>query len=202
MSYSQFKTISSVKTAFNLTVIEGDRFLPAIAAIEPSPILSGYLQESLPIVATSGSEKARSEGIIYPMLLEVRRLLERHVSLFSGEEFNVDESVGLTDICDFLITRSPEVLEIEAPAVIVVEAKKTDLKTGFGQCIAEMVAAQRFNQAQKTPIPIIYGSVSNGIQWQFLALADSTLTIDLNVYALPPIDQILGYLVWMAKIPD
>ncbi|MEO1350617.1 MAG: hypothetical protein AAFW84_17730 [Cyanobacteria bacterium J06635_15] len=202
MSYSQFKTISSVKTAFNLTVIEGDRFLPPIAAIEPSPILSGYLQESLPIVATSGSEKARSEGIIYPMLLEVRRLLERHVSLFSGEEFNVDESVGLTGICDFLITRSPEVLEIEAPAVIVVEAKKTDLKTGFGQCIAEMVAAQRFNQAQKTPIPIIYGSVSNGIQWQFLALADSTLTIDLNVYALPPIDQILGYLTWMAKAPD
>lgn len=65
-----------------------------------------------------------------------------------------------------------------------------------------MLAAQRFNQAPKTPIPIIYGSVSNGIQWQFLALADSTLTIDLNVYALPPIDQILGYLVWMAKIPD
>lgn len=65
MAYSQFKTISSAKTAFNLTVIEGDRFLPPIAAIEPSPILSGYLQESLPIVATSSSEKARSEGIIY-----------------------------------------------------------------------------------------------------------------------------------------
>lgn len=169
MPYSQFKTISSVKTAFNLTVVEGDRFLPEIEAIAPSAILSGYLQESLPIVATSGSEKARSEGIIYPMLLEVRRQLNRHVSLFSGEEFNVDESVGLNGICDFLLTRSTEVLEIEAPAVVVVEAKKTDLKTGFGQCIAEMVAAQRFNQAQESPIPTIYGSVSNGIQWQFLS---------------------------------
>lgn len=199
MPYSQFKTISHVKTAFNLTVIEGNRFLPKIEAIEPSPILSGYLKESLPIVATSGSEKARSEGIIYPMLLEVRRQLERQVSLFSGEEFNVDESVGLNGICDFLLTRSTEVLEIETPVVVVVEAKKTDLKTGFGQCIAEMVAAQRFNKAQNNPIPTIYGSVSNGIQWQFLTLVQSTLTIDLNVYPLPPVDEILGYLVWMAQ---
>jgi len=199
MSYSQFKTISSAKTAFNLTVIEGDRFLPEIKAIEPSPILSGYLQDSLPIVATSGSEKARSEGIIYPMLLEVRRHLNRQVSLFSGEEFNVDESVGLNGICDFLLTRSTEVLEIEAPVVVVVEAKKTELKTGFGQCIVEMVAAQRFNEAQENSIRTIYGSVSNGIQWQFLSLVQSTLTIDLNVYPLPPVAQILGHLVWMAQ---
>ncbi len=199
MSYSQFKTISSAKTAFGLTVIEGDRFLPEIKPIEPSPILAGYLQDSLPIVATSGSEKARSEGIIYPMLLEVRRQLNRQVSLFSGEEFNVNESVGLNGICDFLLTRSTQVLEIEAPVVVVVEAKKTELKTGFGQCIVEMVAAQRFNEAQENSIPTIYGSVSNGIQWQFLSLVQSTLTIDLNVYPLPPIATILGYLVWMAQ---
>ena len=112
MSYSQFNTISSVKTAFNLTVVDGDRFLPEIEAIAPSSTLSDYLQESLPIVATSGSEKARSEGIIYPVLLEVRRQLDRKVSLFSGEEFNVDESVGLNGVCDFLLTRSTQVLEI------------------------------------------------------------------------------------------
>jgi len=199
MPYSQFKTIGSAKAAFNLTVVEGDRFLPEIEAIEPSPILSGYLQESLPIVATSGSEKARSEGIIYPMLLEVRQQLDRRISLFSGEEFNVDESMGLNGICDFLLTRSTEVLEIEAPAVVVVEAKKTNLKTGFGQCIAEMVAMQRFNQAQEHPISTIYGSVSNGIQWQFLTLLQSTLTIDLNVYPLPPVHRILSDLVWMAQ---
>ncbi|MEM6255510.1 MAG: hypothetical protein AAF821_21560 [Cyanobacteria bacterium P01_D01_bin.156] len=198
MAYSQFKTISSVKTAFDLTVVEGKRFLPELAGISPSPMLSGYLQESLPIVAISGSEKARSEGIIYPVLLEVRRYLDRYISLFSGEEFNVDESLGLNGQCDFLITRSTQVLEIEAPAIIVVEAKKTDLKTGLGQCIAEMVAAQRFNQAAGKPVSTIYGSVSNGIQWQFLALTQSTVTIDLTVYALPPIEQILAFLVWMA----
>ncbi|NEQ53696.1 MAG: hypothetical protein F6K11_26780 [Leptolyngbya sp. SIO3F4] len=199
MAYSQFKTISSVKTAFDLTVVEGKRFFPELEGIAPSAILAGYLQESLPIVATSGSEKARSEGIIYPVLLEVRRYLNRHISLFSGEEFNVDETAGLNGQCDFIITRSAQVLEIEAPAIIVVEAKKTDLKTGFGQCIAEMLAAQRFNQVGGNPVSTIYGSVSNGIQWQFLTLMDSTVTIDLTVYALPPVEQIFAFLVWMAE---
>lgn len=200
MPYSQFKTIAQTKAAFNLKVIEGSRFLPPTSPVSPSPTLWDYLQETLPLVATSGSEKARSEGIIYPILVEVRRVLQHQISVFSGEDFNVDESVGLNGLCDFLLTRSPEVLEIEAPAVIIVEAKKTDLKLGFGQCIAEMVAAQRFNEAQGKPISTIYGSVSNGNQWQFLQLEELTLTIDLTVYPLPPIEALLGDLVWMVQV--
>jgi hypothetical protein len=199
MPYSQFTTIRKAKEAFNLTTVEGDRFLPVVDPIAPSDVLAGTLQETLPIVATSGSEKARSEGIIYPVLLEVRRILDRKISLFSGEDFTIEEAIGLNGICDFLLTRSTEVLEIEAPTVVIVEAKKTDLKTGFGQCIAEMVGAQRFNQAKEKAIPTIYGSVSNGIQWQFLKLEQQTVTIDLTVYPLPPVDQILSFFVWMMQ---
>ena len=199
MPYSQFTTIGKVKKAFGITVVESGRFIPEVNPINTSSILLGYLAESLPIVSTSGSEKARSEGIIYPVLLEVRRILERRTSLFSGESFDVDESVGLNGLCDFLITRSPEVLEIESPVVVLVEAKKTDLKTGIGQCLAEMIAAQRFNEAADNSIPIIYGCVSNGLQWQFLKLQQQEATIDLNVYALLPLDQILGFLAWMAE---
>ena len=199
MPYSQFTTIGKVKKAFGITVVENGRFIPEVNPISASSILLGYLAESLPIVSTSGSEKARSEGIIYPVLLEVRRILERRTSLFSGESFDVDESVGLNGLCDFLITRSPEVLEIESPVVVLVEAKKTDLKTGIGQCLAEMIAAQRFNEAADNAIPIIYGCVSNGLQWQFLKLQQQEAMIDLNVYALLPLEQILGFLAWMAE---
>jgi hypothetical protein len=200
MPYSQFTTIGKVKAAFGLTVVEGDRFLPEIEPLAPSSVLSGYLAESLPIVSTSGSEKARSEGIIYPVLLEARRLSAKRMSLFSGESFDVDESVGLNGQCDFLLTRSTEVLEIESPVVILVEAKKTDLKTGIGQCLAEMIAAQRFNEIAQNPIPTIYGCVSNGLQWQFLKLHDQVAEIDLTVYGLLPIDRILGFLCWMAEL--
>lgn len=199
MFYSQFTTIGKVKAAFGLKVTEGDRFLPKIEPIAPSSSLAEMLLESLPIVATSGSEKARSEGIIYPVLLEVRRILHRKVSLFSGEDFTVEEAVGLNGICEFLMTRSIEVLEIESPTVVIIEAKKTDLKSGLGQCIAEMVAAQRFNAMQGNEIPAIYGAVSNGIQWQFLRLEGLHVQLDLTIYPLPSVDQILGFLVWMMR---
>jgi hypothetical protein len=198
MPYSQFTTISKVKEAFGLKTQEGGRFIPTIPPIEASATLTAYLEESLPL-ASSASEKARSEGIIYPVLLEVRRILNRQISLFSGEDFTVDEAVGLNGMCDFLLSRSPEVLEIEAPVIVIVEAKKADLRTGFGQCIAEMVAAQRFNATKNRPIAVIYGSISSGTQWRFLKLEDNLVTIDLIDYPLPPIEQILGFLVWMVQ---
>lgn len=80
------------------------------------------------IISATASEKACSEGIIYPVLLEVRRILKKQISLFSGEDFSVDDSVGLNGLVDFLLSRSPLVLEIQAPVAVIVEAKKADLK--------------------------------------------------------------------------
>ncbi len=199
MSYSEFTTIVKVKQAFGLTTVEGPRFLPQITPIAPSATLTDFLANSLPVAVATGSEKARSEMIITPVLLEVRKILQQQISLFSGEDFTVDYKIGLNGICDYLISRSPEMLEIEAPAVAVVEAKKADLKTGIGQCVAEMVAMQKFNEAKGKPISVVYGSVSNGTQWRFLKLEEKIVSIDLNDYALPPVDEILGMLVWMVR---
>ncbi|MEL7039330.1 MAG: hypothetical protein AAFO04_27510 [Cyanobacteria bacterium J06592_8] len=202
MPYSQFTTIRKVKEAFDLNTVEGFHFLSNISPVHPSQMLVSFLEESLPLAAC-GSDKARSEGIIYPILLEVRRTLKGKVSLFSGEDFTVDESVGLHGVCDFILSRSPELLEIEAPAIIIKEAKKADLRSGFGQCIAGMVAAQRFNQQfnqqKNEPISTLYGAVSSGTQWRFLKLEGQTVTIDLVDYPLPPVEQILGFLVWMIQ---
>lgn len=195
MSYSQFTLQKAVKN-FKLTVKEGIRFLPDLPPVEPSELLENFLAQSLPVAVATGSEKARSEGIIYPILLEVKRLFHQRISFFSGEEFNVDDALGLNGVCDFLVSRSPEQLFIQAPAVIIIEAKKGDLKPGLGQCVATMVAAQKFNQEQQQ-VDAIYGCVTSGTQWRFLMLKDDVLTIDLNDYSLPPIGQILASLCWM-----
>ncbi|NET37954.1 MAG: hypothetical protein F6K19_39150 [Cyanothece sp. SIO1E1] len=199
MPYSQFKTITQAREAFDLKTLEGERFIPEVEPIAPSETLQNYLSESFPLGASTGSEKARSELIISPVLVEVRRLLNRQISVFSGEEFNVDAEVGLNGICDFLISRSSKLLEIEVPVVMLTEAKKADLKTGLGQCVAEMVAAQRFNQAKAQPIQSVYGCVTSGTQWRFLKLHGQTVTIDLTDYSLPPVEQILGFLLWMIQ---
>lgn len=199
MPYSQFTTIGKVKAAFNLTVMEGIRFLPEIEPIAPTTVLQTLLETNLPWAIATSTEKARSEAIINPVLLEVRNILNQQISVFSGEEFNVDAAVGLTGVCDFLISRSPEQLEVEAPAIVMVEAKKGDLKVGLGQCIAEMVAAQKFNEAKGRSISAIYGSVSSGTAWRFLKLEGQIVTIDLTDYPLPTVDKILGFLVWMVR---
>ena len=161
MAYSDF-SLRKVKQDFGLSTVEDGRFLPKVEPISPSPVLAGLLEETIPWAIAVGTEKAKSEMIVAPTLLEVKRLLDRKISVFSGSDFTVDSSVGLNGVCDFLISRSPEQFEIEAPVLVLVEAKRDNLNSGLGQCIAEMVAAQKFNEANHQPIPTIYGSVTTG----------------------------------------
>ena len=198
MAYSDF-TLRKVKQSFGLTAVEGGRFLPEVEPIAPSPILAGLLEDTVPWAIAVGTEKAKSELIIAPALLEVKRLLNRQISVFSGTDFTVDIAAGLNGVCDFLISLSPEQFEIEAPAVVLVEAKRDNINSGLGQCIAEMVAAQRFNEANNNPIPTIYGSVTSGTAWRFMKLEGQIVTIDVRDYPFPPVETILSMLVWMVR---
>jgi hypothetical protein len=198
MDYRDF-TWAKAKKDFSLTTIEDLPFLPNIPPIAPSSLLQETLNRGIPWAIAVGNEKARSEAIINPVLLEVKSLLKGSISVFSGEDFTVDQSLGLNGVCDFLISQSPEQLAVEAPAIVVVEAKKDDIKSGMGQCLAEMIAAQKFNQMSDRPIPVIYGCVTTGTIWRFLKLEETTVTVELSDYALPPTEQILGILVWMAQ---
>ncbi|MCL2933075.1 MAG: hypothetical protein MGG11_12700 [Trichodesmium sp. MAG_R03] len=84
--------------------------------------------------------------IIAPILIDIKRQNQEQINIFSGRYFTVEPEKGLNGICDFLITKSPEMLTITAPVITIVEAKKENLNLGLGQCIAEMIAARIFNQ--------------------------------------------------------
>jgi hypothetical protein len=198
MAYSEF-TLRKVRQDFNLIIHEGGRFIPEIPTIAVDDLLVREIEEGLPLVLARGSEKARSEWIISPVLTAVRRFLNRQISLFSGEDFTVEPALGLNGICAFLISRSPVQLEIEAPVVMMVEAKKENLNGGLGQCLAEMIAAQKFNEKNQNLIGTIYGVVTSGTAWKFLKLEGQHATIDITEYPLNPIEQIFSFLVWMAK---
>jgi hypothetical protein len=198
MAYSSF-TLAQVEQQFDLNVVKAIFFtdlpeLPARTWFKQS------LAISAPFAAAQGSEKVRSELIVAPLLFELRELLDRQIGLFSGVDFSIDAASGLNGICDFLLTRSNNELIIKAPAVVLIEAKKGDLNIGWGQCAAEMIAAQKFNLAKGQEMPTIYGSVTTGSQWQFLKLTGRDLTIDTTEYALDPIERILGILKWMVGV--
>jgi hypothetical protein len=197
MAYSNF-TIEEVELKFNIQ-LQAQAFLPPIAPLAPSAFLSQHLEHGLRLVKRSASKKAKSEFLIAPILMELESLLSEKISLFSGEDFTVDRSMGLNGICDFLISQVPAQLTIKAPVIAIVEAKKGVLKDGWGQCMAELVAAQKFNQQRGQEISAIYGIVTSGLLWQFMKLEGQMITIEPDEVALQPIDQLLGILHWLAQ---
>jgi hypothetical protein len=195
MPYSSFTLVQAQKQ-FDLKVANGS-FFADLPLLTPHAWMSDFLKVSAPLAAVLGTEKVRSELIIAPILFEVRELLDRQIGLFSGSDFTVDVEQGLNGVCDFLLTRSANELIIEAPAIIIIEAKKGELNSGWGQCAAEMVAAQKFNLANGQEVETIYGSITTGTQWQFLKLTGKHLMIDATEYSLEPIERILGIFKWM-----
>ena len=200
MPYSEF-TIDSVKSRFGLTIDETPGRFARWDPITPGALLTETLAETLPLALAISTEKARSELVVVPVLLEARRRAGRPVSLFSGIDFPVDAAQGLTGVCDFLLSLSPEQLTVEAPAVAVVEAKNDNLKAGLAQCIAEMVAARLFNERRGRELPRVYGVVTTGSLWKFLALEAGTVRLDPAEYHISDLARVVGTLVGMLQLP-
>jgi hypothetical protein len=200
MAYSDF-TLNSAAEILGVEIIDRS-FLPSIEPVPFNKVLLHYLKRGQALAVGAGSEKARSEFIIAPILLELDEILQGHISIFSGQELTVDKALGLNGICDFIISRSPVKVKLSSPVVAIVEAKKGVMQDGWGQCIAEMVAAQRFNHQRQEPDAPIYGIVTTGTLWQFLVLEDRQVSIDNQEYPLEPVERILGILHWMLKSPD
>lgn len=198
MSYSNF-TLESALVAFQLEKSESTGIFSEIGPIGASTYLTTGLAKKVPLAAAIGTEKARSELIVADVLVELREKFEYRISFFSGIDFNVDPENDLTGICDFLVSLSPGQLFLEAPLIILVEAKKDDPKLGLGQCVAEMLAAQRFNAEKGNDIPAVYGATTTGTEWQFLRLAGKNLQIDMEIYPIQQCDKILGILSSMVN---
>jgi hypothetical protein len=199
MAYSDFTTIAKVRESFDLTVEEPLNLFADIPEILPSSYLQTTLNENVSLATAINTEKARAELIIAPILLEVRRKFNFQVGFFSGSEFNVDVAAGLNGYCDYILTVSKDSYEIRAPVITLTEAKNESIKSGLGQCIAEMVAAQLFNQRNGEQIESIYGAVTTGTDWKFLQLIDSTISIDKRDYFINEVSQILGILTMPFK---
>ncbi len=196
-SYSNY-TPADIK-ALGLKMQEG-QFVDTLPLLNPSDFLLQILanNKGLPLF----TEKAKSEFIIAPILNEIRRRNVDKTTFFSGHTFNIDAKRGLNGRCDFIFTLNATALSIDAPLFCVIEAKNDtpDDENNFAQCIAEMYAAQLFNEKhQNTQITTIYGAVSNGYDWIFIKLTKNIATVDTNkrYYAnnLPELLGVLQYII-------
>ena len=201
MAYSEFD-LAAVVAKLGVTVADLPDLFAGAAPAPLSPPVAGLLQLYLPLAIANGTEKARSELLIAPVLADAREQLGRRVSLFSGWDFVVDKAKGLNGVCDYLLCRSPQQEFITTPVAVVVEAKNENIKGGLGQCAAEMVAARLFNEPAGVGGEPVAGCVTTGTVWRFLRLTGSDLLIDQKEYYLAThADLILGILLSVLRGP-
>ena len=201
MAYSEFD-LAAVASKLGVTVADSPDLFAGVPGVPPSPPVQGLLRLYFPLAIANGTEKARSELLIAPVLADAREQLGRRVSLFSGWDFTVDKDKGLNGVCDYILCRSPQQEFITAPVAVVVEAKNENIKGGLGQCAAEMVAARLFNERGGGGVGPVFGCVTSGNVWRFVRLVGDELQIDQTEYYLSTQpDAIVGILFHMLGGP-
>jgi hypothetical protein len=197
MAFRDF-TFPEVQQALGLTVAEADLF----STVSPAAVreeFAALIRDGADLAQAVNTEKARSEFIIAPILLELRRSLSGSFGLFSGIEFNVDAARGLNGYCDFILTKFPRQLILTAPVVAIVEAKNDNLRSGYGQCIAATVAAQEYNRKTGNSVGDVFGVVTTGSAWKFLKLRETEVVIDIHEYYIVDLERIIGILTHMLR---
>lgn len=201
MAFRDF-SYTEAMAAFGLTAEQPVDLFADVPPVAASPELRSRLAIGDRLARIISTEKARSEGMIAPILMEFWWRHNARFGLYSGNQFDADPDDGLTGYCDFLLSRSPQQPVVTPPAVVIFEAKRDDIIAGLGQCVAGMVGARRFNRRHHAPADPIYGCVTTGAAWRFLRLSGRGLTIDLPEYNLSQVDQLLGITHILGPVPQ
>lgn len=192
MAFRDF-SFPQVEHDLGLHLLDTDLF----STVSPCPVraaVAEVVQDGAQLALANSTEKAKSEFIIAPVLLELRRLAAGKIALFSGVEWDVDSARGLNGYCDFLLTRGGSEHVLRAPFVAVVEAKNDLIRTGLGPCIAAMVAARISNERSGERVGPVFGVVSTGAAWKFLRLDGDELRLDRAEYFIDNLPKVMGIL--------
>jgi len=188
MAYTDY-TLMDLKIKFGLNNRQQNLF-SEIEEKMPSERLLEQLQDAkeLPV----RSEKAKSEGIVFPILLELRKQNDKFFTIYSGDRLNANVEHGLVGECDFILAKDTNSFMINLPIITLVEAKKNDLEVGIPQCAAQMLGAKLYNAKFEQPIDTIFGCVTTATEWRFLKLENQEIIVDSELYFLNDLPKILG----------
>jgi hypothetical protein len=187
MAFTSYKSIADVLKSFPLSYQEKDFVQNIVFECDEYFIsrLNTVVQEGI----VFNSEYAICENIISPILTEVWRAYIQDFLIWSHQPLSYDEN--LSGVPDYVVAqRSPRgKIVLEKPYVILVEAKKDNFEEGWGQCLAEMLAAQKINDDLTKKL---FGVVSNGKLWEFGVLQAEIFTKNRKYYVLENLQELMG----------
>lgn len=197
MPFSSYKSISAVAKEFIIKYVRKD-FI-----VETDFTISQTFRDELDLIFNEGvfdnSEIAICENIIYPVLKEVWKLYRSNFLLWSHQTLVYDEK--LCGVPDYILAKRSSLgtVVFDKPYIVLVEAKKeSDFTEGWGQCLAEMIAAQRLN-TEPDVITNIFGIVSNGAVWQFGKLNSNIFTQNKTFYTIQELERLFAAINYIFK---
>ncbi len=186
MSFSNFKSLGITVKELQVIYTEASFISQAIFSV------SDYFRQDLEYVMREGvvnnSEFAICENMIYPILKEIWKSYSNTFTLWSHQFLTCDDA--LSGFPEYILARRSPLGKVvfDKPYLLIVEAKQDNFDWGWGQCLAEMVAAQRLHG-----IPItIFGVVSNGITWEFGKLEAQSFTHHPAPYSIFDLEKLFG----------
>ena len=194
MAFTDFNSIAQVQEVFNIKYTEADYI--DYENVEPSVAFLEEFEFSQRYIDMFSSEAARCENVIYPILRDVYKNYVEWFALWSHQ--SISYGAELSGTPDYLIsTKSALGKTVPGiPIIIVVEAKRNDFVKGWGQCLAELVAAQKINDDTQSPI---YGIVTDGELWQFGKLVENLFTRNTTVLAISDLKKVFGAIGYLMR---
>jgi len=129
--------------------------------------------------------------VIFPILREVYKKYNEEFSLWVQKPISYDERLNGTP--DYIVSKKSELGKtfLEFPLLIVAEAKKNDFEQGWGQCLAELVAAENINADSQM---LVYGIVTDGKLWEFGTLTEKVFTKNRTGFTIDDLAELFGAL--------
>ncbi len=188
MAFSDFKAIPEVQERFGIRHVEND-FIETKNDVGPSEQFLREFEFNREYIDVFTSEGARCEAIIFPVLREVYKGYAEDYALWIKKSIAYDDVLSGTP--DYFISTRSKLgkLVVGTPLIMLVEAKKNDFELGWGQCLAELVAAQKINDNMEHPV---YGIVSDGTLWQIGHLIGETFTQNRTSFSVDNLPVLFG----------
>ncbi|HEY9596890.1 MAG TPA: hypothetical protein V6D33_04410 [Cyanophyceae cyanobacterium] len=187
MAFTDFKSIAQVQEEYSIKYSEAS-FISYLD-LKPSDQFRQEFEFNQENIDVFTSEASRCENVIYPILREVYKSFAHKYTLWSHKSISYDNK--LTGTPDYLISTKSELGKtiLGLPLMVVVEAKQNNFIEGWGQCLAELIAAQKMN---KNDLQSIYGIVTDGELWQFGRLLLNVFTREKTRIAITDLDKLFG----------
>lgn len=189
MAFTDFNSADEVQQAYRIVYTETEflHFEPK----SPPPSWRAEFEFGLRHFDVFTSEASRCEAVIYPVLREVCKAFIAEYALWSHKSIAAEDDARLFGTPDYLIARRSELGKnvLGFPLVLIAEAKQNNFAKGWGQCLAELVAARSLNG---DPRQTVYGIVTDAEVWQFGKLEEHRFTRNPTRATIDDITEVFG----------